>query len=76
MSQPWNEWQPTEPKSLLFPEMDYEGGHRPRAASERGWAPEREWQLRDPCIYREGDRTYLLYSIAGEHGIALAELFD
>jgi hypothetical protein len=31
-------------------------------------------QLRDPGIYREGGRTYLLYSVAGEHGIGIAEL--
>jgi hypothetical protein len=28
----------------------------------------------DPCIYREGDKTYLLYSIKGEYGIAIAEV--
>jgi hypothetical protein len=28
----------------------------------------------DLSIYREGGRTHLLYSVAGEHGIAIAEL--
>ena len=33
--------------------------------------------LRDPAIYEEGGRVYLLYSVAGEGGIATAELlFD
>jgi hypothetical protein len=31
-------------------------------------------QLRDPAIYVEDDRIYLLYAIAGESGIAIAEL--
>jgi len=31
-------------------------------------------QLRDPGIYRENGKTYLLYSVAGENGIAIAEL--
>ena len=31
-------------------------------------------QLRDPAIYEEDGRIYLLYAIAGESGIAIAEL--
>ena len=31
-------------------------------------------QFRDPCIFEEDGKTYLLYSIAGEMGIALAEV--
>jgi hypothetical protein len=30
--------------------------------------------LRDPCIFQEEGKTYLFYSIAGEMGIAMAEL--
>jgi len=33
-------------------------------------------QLRDPAIYQEGERTYLLYAVAGESGIAIGELKD
>jgi hypothetical protein len=33
-------------------------------------------QLRDPAIFREDGRTWLLYSVAGENGIAIAELKD
>jgi hypothetical protein len=41
-----------------------------------GWAPERVRQLRDPCVYRDAEsgRDYLLYSVAGEAGIAMAEM--
>ena len=31
-------------------------------------------QLRDPAIYEEDGRVYLLYTVAGERGIALAEV--
>jgi hypothetical protein len=31
-------------------------------------------QLRDPAIFREDGRTYLIYSVAGESGLAIAEL--
>ena len=33
-------------------------------------------QLRDPRIFREGKKTFLLYSVAREHGIAIAKLFE
>jgi hypothetical protein len=31
-------------------------------------------QLHDPAIFRENGHTYLLYAVAGERGIAMAEL--
>ena len=31
-------------------------------------------QLRDPAIFEEDARVYLLYAVAGESGIALAEV--
>jgi hypothetical protein len=30
--------------------------------------------LRDPAIFEENGRVYLLYAIAGERGIAIAEI--
>jgi hypothetical protein len=32
--------------------------------------------VRDPGIFREGGDTYLLYSVAGEYGIAIARLME
>ncbi len=43
---------------------------RPRAVTE----PVR--QLRDPAIFRENGRTHLLYTVAGERGIAVAKLIE
>lgn len=70
----WTKWQTSEPVTVLEPEMEYEGVDLPLVPSVGGWAPQRVRQLRDPAIYREGGRTYLLYSIAGEAGIAIAEI--
>jgi hypothetical protein len=33
-------------------------------------------QLRDPAIFEENGRVYLFYAVAGESGIAIAELAD
>jgi hypothetical protein len=74
LSADWEEWRATEPVTLLEPEMDYEGGNLPLAPSRANLASERVRQLRDPAIYREAGRMYLLYSVAGESGIAIAEL--
>lgn len=70
----WQKWTVTKPKLVLSPERDYEGANLPPKASERGWSPQPVRQLRDPGIFEENGKTFLLYSIAGEQGIAIAEL--
>jgi hypothetical protein len=70
----WTQWRDSDPITVLEPEMHYEGVDLPLVPSERGAADERVRQLRDPCIFEEGDKTYLLYAVAGEYGIAIAEL--
>lgn len=72
----WMAWQASEPLTALEPQMEYEGANLPLQPSTRGWAPEAVRQLRDPGVYREEGRTYLLYSVAGEQGIAIAELLN
>jgi len=70
----WNAWTPTEPVSVLRPDGDHEGGDLTLRPSVRGWAPKRVRECRDPGIFTEGGKHYLLYSVAGEYGIAIAEL--
>jgi hypothetical protein len=72
----WLRWSASDPVALLAPDEPYEGGELPRVASQRGMVLERVCQLRDPAIFAEDGRTYLLYSVAGEQGIAIAELLD
>ena len=70
----WTQWRASPPVTVLAPEQVYEGADRPLEVSQTSEAPGRVRQLRDPAIFREGDRTWLIYSIAGESGLALAEL--
>jgi hypothetical protein len=69
----WHRWQPSEAMGVLRPEADYEGVEYSIQPSHYSRAT-RVNQLRDPCIYEEDGRVYLFYSIAGETGIAMAEL--
>ncbi len=70
----WAVWQESPATLVLEPALAYEGGDLAIEPSARGAVMSRVRQLRDPAIYAEGDRIYLYYAIAGEHGIAVAEL--
>ena len=70
----WSQWKASDPVPVLEPETEYEGADLQPAPSARGAILERVRQLRDPGIYRENGKTYLLYSVAGEQGIAIATL--
>ena len=76
MTGDWKTWRASEPVSVLRPDMDYEGHDCPHVASKRGAIHERAWQLRDPAVFEEAGRTYLLYSVAGEYGIGMAQITD
>ncbi len=70
----WMTWSTTEPVVVLVPEFDWEGANLPLVPSIRGNMNEPVRQLRDPAIFVEEGRIYLLYSVAGESGIAIAEI--
>jgi hypothetical protein len=70
----WMRWRTSEVVTVLEPERDYEGADLPLVTSIRGEISTRARQLRDPALYLEGGRLYLLYAVAGESGIAIAEL--
>ena len=74
LSDDWRQWAATDPIEVLRPERDYEGANLPNEPSRRGYIDDRVNQLRDPAIYEENGKTYLLYSVAGESGIAIAEI--
>ncbi len=75
LSKPWMEWKETEPLEVLRPEREWEGADVAAAASIRSVAYERVNQLRDPAIFEDEGRMFLLYAVAGEAGIAIAEVF-
>jgi len=52
----------------------WEGADAPAVPSLGSTAHGHVNQLRDPAIYEEDGRTYLLYAVAGESGIAIAEV--
>lgn len=76
LSAPWDVWSTTRPTSILRPLRDYEGADCPAESSTYGIAKSRVRQLRDPALYVEDGKTYLLYVVAGESGIALARISD
>ena len=71
----WMAWQATEPEEILRPEMGYEGAGLPLEPSMRGPILPPVHQLRDPGLFHDEDgRHYLLYGVAGERGLAIAEI--
>lgn len=77
LSAPWRQWRPRDTQLVLEPQRPYEGADLPLEPSTPGAIHGPARQLRDPAIYEEDGRLYLLYSVAGERGIALARLdFD
>lgn len=70
----WMNWSVTSYESVLKPERDYEGADLPLLPSASGAIHTRVRQLRDPGIYEEDGQTYLLYSIAGESGLAMVKI--
>lgn len=70
----WMDWQASDAVEVLRPERPWEGANAPLEPSIRSVAYGVVNQLRDPAIYVEGERAFLLYAVAGESGIAIAEI--
>ena len=71
----WSTWTASEPEIVLRPDHDWEGATAPLEPSERSVAHGNVNQLRDPAVFDDVDgRSYLLYAVAGESGIAVAKI--
>jgi len=70
----WMGWRDRAPVEILRPERPWEGADAPPVPSIRSTAYGQVNQLRDPAIYAEDGRVYLLYAVAGESGIAIAKV--
>jgi len=76
LSADWKDWRESPPTEVLRPERAWEGADAPLVPSIRSTAYGTVNQLRDPAILEDRGRTYLFYAVAGESGIAIAELVD
>ena len=74
MSVGWREWRETESIEVLCPERPWEGASAPLEPSVWSVAYGNVNQLGGPSIFSEDDRNYLLYSVAGESGMGIAEI--
>lgn len=74
LNRPWEEWVAGKPVSILEPEMIWEGADLTLLPSRKGRARGQVRELRDPAVFATSDRSWLLYAVAGESGIAVAEL--
>lgn len=71
----WKTWTASAPEEVLRPETDDEGAKLLLKPSLAGAMKGRENALRDLAIFANADgHVYLLYSVAGEGGIGIAEL--
>jgi hypothetical protein len=70
----WSCWKESEAVEVLRPELPWEGADAPLVPSVRSTAYGQVNQLRDPAILEDDGRVYLFYAVAGESGIALAEI--
>jgi hypothetical protein len=72
----WNKWRGSRFEEVLRSETDYEGVNEPLVKSMPGLKNHPVHEVRDPYIYEEEGKIYLFYSIAGEQGIALAQIVE
>lgn len=75
LAQDWATWgeHAPPPVSVLKPDADWEGTCYPLTPSRWG-AGIQVREVRDPYLFDDEGRLYLLYSVAGEMGIGIAEL--
>jgi hypothetical protein len=74
MSTDWTTWRGSKVQEVLRTETDYEGLAASNEPSTGGADHEPVHQVRDPYVFNEDGRKYLVYSVAGEKGLGIAEL--
>ena len=67
-------WEQVDHGEILRPEKSWEGADEPLVPSMRSTAYTKVNELRDPAVFLDEGRIYLFYAVAGESGIAVAEL--
>ena len=74
LSSDWFGWSETPGVEILRPARAWEGADAPLEPSVRSTAYGHVNQLRDPAILEDDGRVFLFYAVAGESGIAIAEV--
>jgi len=78
-SNDWTNWtiDQADPFEILAPEPAWEGGNNPDLGpSQNGSASDGEHAMRDPYLFADNGRLFLLYSGGGEDAIGLAQLTE
>ena len=63
----------TKPIEVLKPEKEWEGALLPNHKSVASAINTPVNQLRDPAVFTEENKNYLLYALRGENGIGIVE---
>ena len=74
LSGDWRDWKVAPSCEILHPEHDYEGADQTLEPSKIGAILSPANQLRDPDFLHADGEDYLFYSVAGEHGVAIARI--
>ncbi|MEL7154112.1 MAG: hypothetical protein AAFN51_10070 [Pseudomonadota bacterium] len=70
----WRKWRPSAPPTaVLYPERNWEGAGLPASPSQIG-AVDFANALRDPCLFEDQDKVWLVYAGGGEDALGLAEI--
>lgn len=67
-------WRSSEVVEVLRAREKWEGGDVAAKHSFGGVSRETENALRDPAVFREGAKAWLLYAAAGEHGLGIVPI--
>lgn len=70
----WLAWKVSAPVEVLRAERPWEGADLPAVPSLRSAINREVNQIRDPAIFQQNGRAYLLYAVKGERGLGIAEL--
>ncbi|MCB0308226.1 MAG: hypothetical protein KDD48_02550 [Bdellovibrionales bacterium] len=67
-------WRPTNEQEVIKPLFGWEGADLPVKPSQSGKARVPSHELRDPYLFKDGQKFYLFYSGAGEFSIGAAQI--
>lgn len=74
LSKNYLNWKFKKIKEILRPTFPYEGSNLKLKRSKPGDAPEPENALRDPYLFIDGKKTYMIYCVKGEKNFALCQI--